>query len=164
MQSSIELYRPQNLTEALALLAQAGPEGKPLAGGTNIVAELRDGHHNCKTMVDVSRLKELMGIHLQDGFIMIGGGTTITELIEHPLIRSHAAILKESALLFANPLVRNRATVAGNLADASPAADCAPPLLALQAEVQLMSQAGARWMKLTTLFWAFEKPTFSRAS
>lgn len=148
MQSEIELYRPQNLAEALTLLAQYGPDGKPMAGGTNIVVELRDGQHNCKSLVDLSLLKELRGINLEDGYIVIGGGTTITELIDHPLICMHAGILKEAAQLFANPLVRNRATVAGNLVDASPAADTAPPLLALKAEVQLMNRAASRWMKL----------------
>lgn len=148
MQSEIELYRPQTLAEALTLLTEHGTNGKPIAGGTNMVGELRDGHYNSKSLVDLSSLKELHGISLQDGFIVIGGGTTITELLDHPLIAAHAGVLKESASLFANPLVRNRATVAGNLVDASPAADTCPPLLALNAEVQLMSQAGTRWMKL----------------
>ena len=148
MQSEIELHRPANLAEALTLLAQYGPDGKLLAGGTNIVVELRDGRHNCKSLVDLSHLKELRGISQQDGHIVIGGGTTITELIDHPLIVSHAGILRDAARLFASPLVRNRATVAGNLVDASPAADTAPPLLALNAEVQLMSQAATRWVKL----------------
>ena len=148
MQSEIELHRPANLAEALTLLAQYGPDGKLLAGGTNIVVELRDGHHNCKSLVDLSHLKELRGISQPDGHIVIGGGTTITELIDHPLIVSHAGILRDAARLFASPLVRNRATVAGNLVDASPAADTAPPLLALNAEVQLMSQAATRWVKL----------------
>jgi len=148
MQSEIELHRPKNLVEALTMLADYGPDGKLLAGGTNIVVELRDGHHNCKSLVDLSHLKELRGINQQNGYIVIGGGTTITELIDHPLIGAHAGILREAARLFANPLVRNRATVAGNLVDASPAADTAPPLLALNAEVQLMSQAATRWIRL----------------
>lgn len=148
MQSEIELYRPQDLAEALTLLNQLGLDGKLLGGGTNIVSELRDGHHNCKSLIDISRVKELRGIILQDGYIVLGGGTTITDLIDHPLIGTHAGILLEAARLFANPLVRNRATVAGNLTDASPAADTAPPLLALNAEVQLMSQSATRWIKL----------------
>ncbi|MCX6054856.1 MAG: xanthine dehydrogenase family protein subunit M [Chloroflexi bacterium] len=148
MQAEIDLYRPQNLAEALGMLAKYGSDGKPLGGGTNLVTELRNGHHNQKSLVDLSCLKELRGINLQGGYIVIGGGTTITELIENPLIRAHAGILKEAAHLFANPLVRNRATVGGNLVDASPAADTAPPLLALKAEVQLMSQRASRWLSL----------------
>lgn len=157
MQSEIELHRPRNLTEVLTLLSQYGPDGKLLAGGTNMVVELRDGHHNGKSLVDLSHLEELRGISKQDGYIMIGGGTTISELIDHPLIGAHAGILKEAARLFANPLVRNRATVAGNLVDASPAADTAPPLLALNAEVQLMSQTATRWIKLENFITGVRK-------
>jgi CO/xanthine dehydrogenase FAD-binding subunit len=148
MQSEIELHRPKKLAEALNLLAQYKPNGKPLAGGTNMVVDLRDGGHNCESLVDLSQLEELRGIQLKDGYVVIGGGTTITELIDNPIINKHAKILEDAARVFANPLVRNRATVAGNLVDASPAADTAPPLLALNAEVQLMSQGNTRWVKL----------------
>jgi carbon-monoxide dehydrogenase medium subunit len=148
MQSEINLFRPETLQEALSLLSEHTPHGKPLAGGTNVVVELRDGHHQGKSMVDLTRLQELRGIRPQNGHIVIGGGTTITELLTHPLIATHAAPLCQSAAVFANPLIRNRATVAGNLVDASPAADMAPPLLALGAEVELVSQTQARWVPL----------------
>jgi carbon-monoxide dehydrogenase medium subunit len=130
------------------MLSEHAPHGKPLAGGTNVVVELRVGHHQGKSMVDLTRLQELRGIQAQNGHILIGGGTTISELLAHPLIAAHAAPLRQSAVVFANPLIRNRATVAGNLVDASPAADTAPPLLALGAEVELVSQSGTRWVPL----------------
>jgi carbon-monoxide dehydrogenase medium subunit len=148
MQSEVTFFRPETLQEALKLLAQRTPDGKPLAGGTNIVVEMRDGHHANKSLVDLSRVRELHGIQRQNGYIVIGGGTTITELLEHPLVGVHGSPLKESAAVFANPLIRNRATVAGNLVDASPAADTAPPLLALGAEVQLVCETSTRWMSL----------------
>jgi carbon-monoxide dehydrogenase medium subunit len=148
MPSEIELLRPQTFPEALVLLAERAPNGKPLAGGTNIVVELRAGHHAGKSLVDLTHVQELRGIQQQNGHILIGGGTTITELLTHPLIAAHASPLRESAAVFANPLVRNRATVAGNLVDASPAADTAPPLLALGAEVELVSQGASRWVLL----------------
>jgi carbon-monoxide dehydrogenase medium subunit len=124
------------------------PNAKPLAGGTNVVVELRDGHHAGKTLVDISRIRELRGIHRQNGHVVIGGGTTITDLFTDPVIASQAPLLRECAAVFANPLVRNRATVGGNLVDASPAADTAPPLLALDAEVELASERGSRWVRL----------------
>lgn len=148
MQAEIQLFRPKTLQETLTLLAESAPNGMPLAGGTNVVVELRDGHHNGKTLIDLSCVAETKGISKQEGFITIGGGTTITELLHHDLITSYAPILCEAAKVFANPLVRNRATVAGNLVDASPAADTAPPLLALAAEVQLVSQNSSRWVAL----------------
>lgn len=144
MQSEIELFRPKTLEEALALLSDHVPNGKPLAGGTNIVVEMRVGHHQGKSMVDLNRLQELRGIQNDNGHIVMGGGTTVTDLLTHPLIASHGLPLRQSAVVFANPLIRNRATVAGNLVDASPAADLAPPLLALGAEVELVSKGNTR--------------------
>jgi CO/xanthine dehydrogenase FAD-binding subunit len=154
MLAEFDLWRPQTLPEALALLADKAPEAKPLAGGTNVLVELRDGAHRAdgahapQALVDLSKVRELRGLQKQDGHVVIGGGTTLTELLTHPLIAEHGALLKEAAAVFANPLVRNRATVAGNLADASPAADTAPPLLALGAAVQLASRNGSRWVPL----------------
>ena len=93
-------------------------------------------------------LPGLRGIHRDNGHLVIGGGTTISDLLYDPLIAQHAPALREAAAVFANPLIRNRATVGGNLADASPAADTAPPLLALDAEVELASQGGTRRVPL----------------
>jgi CO/xanthine dehydrogenase FAD-binding subunit len=149
MLAEFDLWRPQTLPEALALLADQAPEAKPLAGGTNILVDLRDGAgHGPKALVDLGKVKELRGLHKEDGHMVIGGGTTLTELLTHPLIAEHGVLLRDAAAVFANPLVRNRATVAGNLVDASPAADTAPPLLALGAAVQLASRSGSRWVPL----------------
>ena len=85
MQAEIELHRPQNLAEALALLAQYGPAGKPLAGGTNIVGELRAGHHKGQSLVDLGRCPELRGLQLQDGQVVIGWC-----MIRHPCCAARA--------------------------------------------------------------------------
>lgn len=148
MLPEFEFLRPRTLPESLAMLADRAPDVMPLAGGTNLIVELRDGHSSPKRLMDVSRLRELRGIRRNDEYIVIGGGTTITELLEHPLIAEHGRALREAAAMLGNPLVRNRATVGGNLANASPAADMAPPLLALGAEVELVSTTGARWVSL----------------
>ncbi len=148
MLPEFDLLRPQTLPEALALLAEQAPEVMPLAGGTNVIVELRDGHPCPQCLMDVSRLRELRGIRRDDGHIVIGGGTTITELLAHPLITEHGLPLKQAAAGLGNPLVRNRATVAGNLVDASPAADTAPPLIALGAEVELTSKTRTRRVPL----------------
>jgi carbon-monoxide dehydrogenase medium subunit len=143
-----EFLRPHTLAESLAMLADQAPDVAPLAGGTNMIVELRDGHSFPKRLMDVSRLRELRGIRRDDVHIVIGGGTTISELLVHPLIAQHGRALQEAAAMLGNPLVRNRATVAGNLANASPAADTAPPLLALGAQVELVNTNGARWVSL----------------
>jgi carbon-monoxide dehydrogenase medium subunit len=159
MQSEIDLFRPETLQEALALLSKHAPDGKPLAGGTNLVVELRDGHHKGKLLVDLTCLRELYGIRKENGAIVIGGRTTITDLLTHPLIAEYGAPLRESAAVFANPLIRNRATVGGNLVDASPAADTAPPLLALGAEVELVGQGSSRWVALDEFMVGVRKTT-----
>ena len=120
----------------------------PVAGGTNVLVDLRAGKHQPRALVDIARLPGLRGIQRANGHLVIGGGTTISDLLNDPLIAEHAPALKEAAAVFANPLIRNRATVGGNLADASPAADTAPPLLALDAEVELASQGETRRVPL----------------
>ncbi len=146
MLPEFDLLRPETLPEALDMLTGAG--AMPIAGGTNVIADLRAEKHHPKALVDLSRLAELRGIRRENGHLVIGGGTTITELLHEPLIAQHAPALVQTARVFANPLIRNRATVGGNLVDASPAADTAPPLLTLDAEVELTSAAGARRVPL----------------
>ena len=136
------------LAGSTAQLSSAGSETIPLSGGTNVIPDLRSGRHTPKIVLDISRLKELHGIRREDGHVVAGGGVTIAELLASPLVAEHGKTLQQAARLFANPLIRNRATVAGNLVDASPAADTAPALLALDAEVDLQSQAGCRSIPL----------------
>lgn len=98
-------------------------------------------------VVDVSGLRDLRGISNEADYLRIGGLTTWTEIIQKPLPRCLDA-LKAAAREVGSVQIQNRGTVAGNLCNASPAADGVPPLLAVDAEVELMSQAGARRMPL----------------
>jgi carbon-monoxide dehydrogenase medium subunit len=148
MLTEFELLRPGTLSEALEMLAEGAPGVTPLAGGTNVIVDLRDRRRQYSTLMDVSGLDELRGIRQEDGQVVIGGGTTIAELLDNPLIAEQGAPLRQAAAVLGSPLVRNRATVGGNLVDASPAADTAPPLLVLDAEVELASHAGTRRMPL----------------
>jgi carbon-monoxide dehydrogenase medium subunit len=108
-------------------------------------------------VLDISRLKELHGIRRQDGHMVAGGAVTIAELLASELVSEHGKTLQQAGRLFANPLIRNRATIAGNLVDASPAADTAPALLALDAEVELQSQDGSRTVPLQEFFTGVRK-------
>ncbi len=149
MLPEFELLRPRTVPEALTLLAERAPDVLPLAGGTTLVVEWRDGHAPAKTVVDLSRLSDLRGVRRDDGHMVIGGGTTIAQLLHDPLIAEHGLPLKQAAAMLGNPLVRNRATLAGNLVNASPAADTAPPLMVLGAEVELADCAGMRRVPLS---------------
>lgn len=148
MLPEFDLLMPQTLPEALDLLAEGAPDITPLAGGTNLLVDIRGGRHRPSVLMNIAGLDELRGIRQEDGHLVVGGGVTIAELLDDPQIAQHASVLREAAAVFAHPLVRNRATVGGNLVDASPAADTAPPLLVLDAMVELVSKKGARRVPL----------------
>jgi CO/xanthine dehydrogenase FAD-binding subunit len=136
--------RPKTLAEAVRVLASE--PAQVLSGGTDFYPALGDGPVRA-SVVDVSRLDELRGITTRASRIRIGGLTTWSEIIRTPLSRCFDA-LKAAAREVGSVQIQNRGTVAGNLCNASPAADGVPPLLALDAEVELFSQAGTRRMPL----------------
>ena len=150
----MEFLRATSVDEALAA---AGDGAAFVAGGTNLVPDVLFGRKKIARAVDISRLDELRFIEQADGKIRIGALATVTDLLDSGLIRDAASPLYESALEFAGPLVRNRASVAGNLMDASPAADLAPPLLAQDAVVELASAEGERVLPLSEFFLDYRK-------
>lgn len=150
----MEFLRATSVDEALAA-ARGGASF--VAGGTNLVPDVLFGRKQIARAVDISRLDELRFIEEADGKIRIGALATVTDLLDSDLIRDAAQPLYESALEFAGPLVRNRASVAGNLMDASPAADLAPPLLAQDAVVELASAGGERSLPLSEFFLDYRK-------
>jgi CO/xanthine dehydrogenase FAD-binding subunit len=137
-------FRPNTLTEAVHMLASSG--GQILAGGTDFFPSLGDGPVN-GIVVDISALRELKGIIHEPEYIRIGGLTTWTEIVKAPLPPCFDG-LKAAAREIGGVQIQNRATVAGNLCNASPAADSVPPLLTLDAEVELVSHASTRRMPL----------------
>lgn len=137
-------FRPDTLNEAVHVLASSG--GQILAGGTDFFPSLGDQPVS-GSVVDISGLHELKGIVPEPRYIRIGGLTTWTEVVKTPLPRCFEG-LKAAAREIGGIQIQNRATVAGNLCNASPAADSVPPLLALDAELELVSQAGTRRLPL----------------
>ena len=136
--------RPRTLEEAIHAVAACG--GQILSGGTDFFPALGD-RPSPGTVIDISGLSEIKGITIESGRIRIGGLTTWSEVIASPLPRCFDA-LKGAAREVGSVQIQNRGTVAGNLCNASPAADGVPPLLALDAEVELVSTAGVRRMPL----------------
>jgi CO/xanthine dehydrogenase FAD-binding subunit len=136
--------KPRTLDEAMALLA-AG-EAQILSGGTDFYPALGDRVVR-GPVVDVSGLGELRGVSTEADYLRIGGLTTWSEIIRTPLPRCFDA-LKSAAREVGGIQIQNRGTVAGNLCNASPAADGVPPLLALDAEVELVSNVGVRRLPL----------------
>lgn len=138
-------FRPKTLNEAVHALAAYG--GQILSGGTDFFPALGD-RPAPSTVVDISAISELKGITIEPDHVRVGGLTTWTEVVTSSLPRCFDA-LKSAAREVGSIQIQNRATVAGNLCNASPAADGVPPLLALDAEVELVSTAGARRVRLT---------------
>ncbi len=152
MLPEFEFWPAKSLEGALEKLAHGGGEVLPIAGGTNLIVELRGGRHAPKALLNIEKLRELRRLEREDGWIVADGAITLAEVLDSPLTGEQGGSLREAARTFASPLVRNRATLGGNLADGSPAADSAPPLLALDAEVELASCAGVRRLPLSKFF------------
>ena len=152
MLSEFEFQSPATLDDCLELMQVQAPGAAPIAGGTNLVVDLRSGRAKPQTVVNLWQLTDLAYVRRDNGHLAIGGRTTVTQLLNSALVGETGRALTESAQKFASPLIRNRATVGGNLADASPAADLAPPLLVLDAEVQLQSKSGMRTVPLAEFF------------
>src|SRR5262245_8112656 len=142
-----EYRRATSLSHASALLAEQ-PGAQALAGGTDLLVDLRERRRTPALLVDVSELAELRGIDVARGPLRLGGGVTVGELLASPLVAERAPALRRAAHDFADFLTRNKATLGGNLANASPGADLVVPLLALDAQVVLAGPAGERTLAL----------------
>ena len=147
--------KPKTLNEAVSALASTG--GQILAGGTDFYPALGERLPQ-GDVVDITALGEIRGISIETEHIRIGGLTTWSEVIRTPLPRCFDA-LKAAAREVGSVQIQNRGTVAGNLCNASPAADGVPPLLALDAEVELASSAGKRRMPLAQFITGNRKTT-----
>jgi len=148
--------KPQSLAEALELLATESG-AFPVAGGTNLMVDVRDGKLTPETMIDISHLDELRGITMTDTEFILGGTVTIAELLRCSAIKAHVPVLFAAAQTFANTLIRNRATIGGNLVNAAPCSDTAPAFLVLNATVELANSSDSRQLPLSEfLLGAFE--------
>jgi CO/xanthine dehydrogenase FAD-binding subunit len=150
--------KPKTLDEAVSLLASSG--GEILAGGTDFYPALGERVPH-GPVVDITALPEICGISIERGHVRIGGLTTWSEILHASLPRAFDA-LKAAAREVGSVQIQNRGTVAGNLCNASPAADGVPPLLSLDAEVELASAAGSRRLPLAQ-FLVGNRKTLRRA-
>jgi carbon-monoxide dehydrogenase medium subunit len=148
---AFDYERPDRLADALALMADGG--ARPLAGGTDLVIRIRDGSIVPATVVDVKGIGEFSrDIRIEDGWLRIGARTTMTDLLRDERIRRDYTALAEAAAYVGSVQIRNRATLAGNICNASPAADTAPALLAFEARVVAVGQRGRRVIPLDDFF------------
>ena len=133
-----DYHLPTSVGEALSLLAAYNGEARVVAGGTDLILELQQGHRPpVKALVDVTRIAGANEIRREGEHIVIGCGVTHTQIVESPLIQQHGTALAEGCGVIGGPQVRNVATLAGNVAHALPAGDGTISLLALGGEAQV---------------------------
>jgi CO/xanthine dehydrogenase FAD-binding subunit len=151
-----DYLQPTTADELASMLART--QGRVVAGGTDILPRMRRGQFVAECLVDISRLADLRFVRAVDGRIEIGALTTFAELEAAALLQGSAPALVQAAASVGCPQTRQRGTLGGNLANASPAADSAPPLLVLDADVTICSAAGARTVALRDFFAGPGKP------
>jgi carbon-monoxide dehydrogenase small subunit/xanthine dehydrogenase small subunit len=145
-------YRPRSLEEALEILAQRPGEVRPVAGGTDVLVRAMDGRQDRGRLFDLTAVPDVKGIEERDGYLWMGAASTHTEILESPLVRRHVPALPAACRVIGGPQIRNRGTLGGNLANASPAADTVPPLYAADAVLELVSVSSRREVALADFF------------
>jgi len=147
-----DYHAPKTLPDALALLGQFGDEAKVLSGGQSLLPMMKLRFAQPAHLVDIGRIPGLDYIKEEDGVLKIGALAREAGLEASEIVRSKYPILVDTASVIADPLVRNLATVAGNLAHGDPANDHPATMLALGAEVVATGAKGARTIPITQFF------------
>jgi len=141
-----DLRIPGSLSEALALLAHEPGVWQPFAGGTDLMVLLEAGKLPHKRFLSVAKLEDLRGIGVTAADVTLGSLTTYAEIRKHPVLQAEFPLLCSAARETGSVATQNRGTLGGNIVNASPAADSPPALLVYDAEVELISERGARWL------------------
>jgi carbon-monoxide dehydrogenase medium subunit len=151
LSQDLEYFEPGTIEEALEILDRFGADARVIAGGTDLLVRMKQEMVQAKYLVHVKRIPELNVIENGD-MLRIGAATLLREVLDFCSGREKYAALFEAIKSLATPPIRNMGTVGGNLCNASPAADSAPPLLVLDARVKLRSLRGERVLPLTEFF------------
>jgi CO/xanthine dehydrogenase FAD-binding subunit len=149
MRAFIPNYRlttPASLAETLALLESEPGVWKPFAGGTDLMVLLEAGKLTNFNYLNIWGLKELRGIEVTNSHVTLGALTTYTDVQAYDVLRREFPMLCQAASETGGLAIQNRGTLGGNIINASPAADSPPALLAYDAEIELLSKTGSRWL------------------
>lgn len=147
-----EVYNSKSIKEVVELLGEHGKAAKIIAGGTDIIIELRNEKLSPKILIDINRIEELKKIEDCGQYITIGAGVTFTEIVESPLMEEKAYGLYKACKMVGAPQIRNKGTIGGNIANGGPAADSVPPLICLGSIVTLESIEGIREISLENYY------------
>jgi carbon-monoxide dehydrogenase medium subunit len=155
----VEIELAESLEHALELLSAGEWDTRPVAGATDVMLRLQAGKLQARRLVSIYGIQELSYLKGGADGLRFGAGTPITDLMRDPGFAREFRCATQAAREFASPQIRNRATVGGNIGNASPAADMVPPLIALGAEVTLRSHKAQRTLPLDDVFLGFGKTT-----
>ncbi len=145
--------RPKSLDEVIASLVRYGRDARLLAGGTDLLVQMRHDLIAPQVVIDLKRVAGLCAdIQLLEGVLRVGALTTLADLIEDGRVQQYFPALAEAASVVGSVQIRNRATLAGNICNASPAADTAPALLVYDAQMNLVGPSGRRTVALRNFF------------
>ena len=148
-----EEYRfPSSIQEALEILQSYKGEARIIAGGTDLILELKDRTQTVKCLVDIRDIDALKKIEQDGEMIKIGAGVTHSQVASSMLIQKQATVLAEAASAVGSPQIRNQGTVVGNVVSAQPAADTAVALFALKAEAEIVTGNGTKLVPLDELY------------
>lgn len=146
-----EFSQPTTLQSAVSLLGK-GPETRILAGGTDVIVLMREGVIKCERLMDVKKIPELGVFRYTAEGLEIGGAVTCNQILEADYLREEHEVLRQSAAMLANTLLRNRATLIGNICNASPGGDMIPACLVLGGRLVTASAEGGRIIPLRDFF------------
>ncbi len=149
--NKFDYHMPRSLEEAYGLMEELKPGARYLAGGTDLIVRMKQGAVRPESVISLRHIEDLKGIRWNGG-LSVGGMTLFRDLEGDPEIAREYPALSQAVRVLANPQVRNVATIGGNLANAAPSADCAPPLLVLEAEVAVKGPAGERVVPVDRFF------------
>jgi CO/xanthine dehydrogenase FAD-binding subunit len=150
--------RPETLEEALDYLEQYGKSARILAGGTDIIIALKDKMITCDYLIDIKGIKELNQItYSEKEGLCIGSAVCLNDIIESEQVKSNYGILVDAGKTLANKLLRNRATLAGNICNSSPGGDMLPVALVLEGSVHIVSKQMNRVIPLKEFFIGVKK-------
>ncbi|MCF8040193.1 MAG: FAD binding domain-containing protein, partial [Desulfohalobiaceae bacterium] len=147
-----EYDEPKSVAEACDLLAEFGNEARCLAGGTDLMVNMKKGVLSPRHVVSLARIEALKKLEILGGAFKIGATATVADLGEAQQIRENASALGSGARALGSPLIRNLATIGGNISSARPAGDLLPSLLVYGARVVLRSKQGERTLALKEFF------------
>jgi CO/xanthine dehydrogenase FAD-binding subunit len=152
-----DLIAPASLDAVLQILADSPDHYTPIAGGTEMMVALGAGRLEPKKLISLWNLEELRFIEVTSDALIIGAGTTFTDIRKHPIIADEFAILAQAASWTGSIANQNRGTLGGNIVNASPAADSPPVLLAYDAQVTLISSRGSRTIPYSDFHLAYKE-------